>query len=92
MVPYAPLALCLTTLFLGVSAFRMVVAPQSKFIPLRPTSPDASICLTFALNPHNMNGLHAALMHVSDPASPNYGKHLSKDEVSTVVLSRLNFS
>ena len=47
---------------------------------------DSTIRLTIAMPQNNMSGLHAALLDVSDPDSPNYGKHLSKDEVSQSTL------
>lgn len=34
-----------------------------------------------------MEGLHAALLDISDPKSPRYGQHLSKAEVHTPVSS-----
>ncbi|RPD64099.1 family S53 protease-like protein [Lentinus tigrinus ALCF2SS1-7] len=37
---------------------------------------------------NNVSGLHAALLDVSNPSSPNYGKHLSKDEVTRLVAPK----
>jgi len=45
-------------------------AAADKFIPLR-----------VALVPNNIGGLEKILNDVSDPSSPNYGKHLSKEKV-----------
>jgi tripeptidyl-peptidase-1 len=45
-------------------------APSDEFIPLR-----------IALIQNDMAGLEKALYDVSTPGSPNYGKHLSKEEV-----------
>ncbi len=42
---------------------------------------DGIVRLTVAMPQSNIGGLHTALLDVSDPYSPNYGKHLSKDEV-----------
>ena len=38
--------------------------------------------MVIALPQNNVTGLHAALEDVSNPSSENYGKHLSKAEVS----------
>jgi tripeptidyl-peptidase I len=46
------------------------VAPADKSIPLR-----------VALIQSNIGGLEKALDDVSNPSSPNYGNHLSKEEV-----------
>ena len=72
----------LFALFIGARALENTAKPHPNFVPLHAASPDATVTLTFALPPTNIDGLHAALMDVSDPASPNYGKHLSKSEVS----------
>ncbi|KAH9855352.1 peptidase S8/S53 domain-containing protein [Lenzites betulinus] len=44
---------------------------------------------TLALVSQNISGLHATLLDVSDPASANYGKHLSKSEVAQFVAPKL---
>ncbi|KAJ7491892.1 subtilisin-like protein [Mycena latifolia] len=41
-----------------------------------------SIKLRFALASSDIPGLEKALLDVSTPSSPNYGKHLTKDEVN----------
>ncbi|KAJ7066405.1 family S53 protease-like protein [Mycena amicta] len=38
--------------------------------------------LRIALTSNNVSGLESALLDVSTPSSPNYGKHLTKDEVN----------
>ncbi|KAI0654546.1 subtilisin-like protein [Cubamyces menziesii] len=38
-----------------------------------------------ALKPSNTSGLVKSLLDVSDPASPNYGNHLTKDQVDQLV-------
>ena len=53
----------------------------SGFTSLGPASPDQTLKLRFALSQTDPEGLISALYDVSDPASPNYGKHLSKVEV-----------
>ena len=45
-------------------------APADKSLPLR-----------IALVQNNMSGLEKVLHDVSSPNSPNYGKHLSKEQV-----------
>ncbi|RPD75551.1 subtilisin-like protein [Lentinus tigrinus ALCF2SS1-7] len=47
--------------------------------------PDELVHLTIALPQSNVSGLHAALLEVSDPDHPNYGRHLSKAEVEQLV-------
>ncbi|TFK80828.1 family S53 protease-like protein [Polyporus arcularius HHB13444] len=50
------------------------------FVALGQASQEATVPLTFGLPMADRDGLHATLMDVSDPASPNYGKYLSKSE------------
>ena len=64
-----------------------IVRDQLPAVPagFRPSgkvvSPNNVLKLTVALPQGNVSGLHAALLDVSDPNSPNYGHHLSKVEV-----------
>ncbi|KAI0696979.1 subtilisin-like protein [Cerioporus squamosus] len=51
------------------------------FEALRPLPSAETVPLLFALPASDTDGLHAALMDVSDPASPKYGQYLSKQEV-----------
>ena len=66
---------------------RFIVRDQLSAVPagFRPSgkvvSPNNVLKLTVALPQGNVSGLHAALLDVSDPNSPNYGHHLSKVEV-----------
>ena len=46
-----------------------------------------SIKLTVAMHQNNIDGLHSAVLDISDPTSPNYRKHLSKSEVISVARS-----
>ena len=46
--------------------------------------PEETIRLTIAMVQPNVSGLQTALLDVSNPSSANYGRHLSKDEVSTL--------
>ncbi|KAI0693673.1 family S53 protease [Cerioporus squamosus] len=64
------------------------VVPSPHFVPLHPSSSNSSVTLTLALPPTNIDGLHAALYDVSDPASPKYGRHLSKAEVEAFVAPK----
>ena len=59
-------------------------AQPAGFEPLQPASSTETIPLLFALPASDTAGLHAALMDVSDPASPKYGKYLSKQEVKQI--------
>ncbi|RDX41878.1 family S53 protease [Lentinus brumalis] len=81
-------ALLVAALSVGVHGRQTTVVPRSKFVPLRPASSTLSIQLTLALPPTDVDGLHAALYDVSDPKSPNYGKHLSKSEVEAFVAPK----
>jgi tripeptidyl-peptidase-1 len=46
-----------------------------------PAQPDQVIQFRIALTQNNPNGLIQALYNVSDPDHPQYGQHLSEDEV-----------
>ncbi|KAI0744158.1 family S53 protease-like protein [Daedaleopsis nitida] len=48
----------------------------------------AGINFSVGLKPQNITGLFAALTDVSDPSSPRYGQHLSKDEVASFVAPK----
>ena len=57
-------------------------AAPSGFVPqVLAVLPDELVQLTIALPQSNISGLHGALLEVSNPDHPNYGKHLSKVEV-----------
>ncbi|KAI0808131.1 subtilisin-like protein [Fomes fomentarius] len=58
------------------------------FKAVGPASPETTISFTIALPSSNMDGLHAALFDVSDPASPHYGHWLSKEEVEKFVAPK----
>lgn len=51
-----------------------------------PASPDTVLNMRIALKQGNPAGLEQALMDVSTPGSALYGQHLSKEEVSIVVV------
>merc|ERR1711924_359856 len=46
-----------------------------------PTLPESLVELTFAVKQRGLEQLHDTLMRVSDPSSPEYGKHLSNEQV-----------
>ncbi|KAI0327739.1 subtilisin-like protein [Cubamyces sp. BRFM 1775] len=60
----------------------------SGFASLGPASPDQTLKLRFALSQTDPEGLIKALYDVSDPSSPNYGKHLSKAETEQYVAPK----
>ena len=86
----------LTFVLLGVvyatpsPSFRMherrAVAPHG-FTAVGPASPDNMLTLRLALTQSDTRGVVDALYRVSDPASAEYGEHLTKAEVSCVIVS-----
>ncbi|KAI0327206.1 subtilisin-like protein [Cubamyces sp. BRFM 1775] len=68
----------------------LVVRGQRQNAPLgfsRPSTTNFPSIMHFvlALKPSNTSGLIQSLLDVSDPASPNYGNHLTKDQVDQLV-------
>ena len=60
-------------------------AIPSGFSPhARAPHDDHLLRLTIGLPSDNVGALHAALLDVSEPSSPNYGRHLSKAEVRRI--------
>ncbi|KAF8259977.1 subtilisin-like protein [Lactarius quietus] len=57
----------------------------SNWETLGPPLSNTTIDLHFALKPHHEGALIDALYDVSDPGSPKYGAHLSKEEVAQLV-------
>ena len=55
------------------------------FVHQGPAPGDKSIPLRIALAQNNIAGLEKALYDVSTPSSPNYGKHLSKEQVCVYI-------
>jgi len=49
-----------------------------------PSPKDEQIELTFAVKQRGLPELHDTLMRVSSPSSPDYGKHLSNEEVNSL--------
>jgi len=62
-----------------------IAAPPSGFLRRRAAPGDAVLNLRIALTQGNTWGLEKALYDVSDPLSPLYGQHLSKEEVEDFV-------
>ncbi|RPD75592.1 family S53 protease-like protein [Lentinus tigrinus ALCF2SS1-7] len=64
-------------------------APPAGFAALDTTGdPIRVLRLSVALPLGNVDGLHSALLDVSDPKSANYGRHKSKTEVEQLVAPR----
>ncbi|KAI0356301.1 family S53 protease [Trametes cingulata] len=63
-------------------------AVPTAFSRAGPAPPDATLNLQLALVPSNLAGLHKALYDVSDPTSPLYGQHLSKQEAASFVTPK----
>ncbi|KAI0331456.1 subtilisin-like protein [Cubamyces sp. BRFM 1775] len=75
--------LCITSALAStVYGRQTTVVPKAKFVPLHPAVSTSTLQLTLVLPSTNIDGLHAALYDVSDPKSPNYGKHLSKSDLT----------
>ncbi|CDO72763.1 hypothetical protein BN946_scf184994.g16 [Trametes cinnabarina] len=58
------------------------------FMHSGPASPDTILNLRLALVPGDIPGLERALYDVSSPSSPQYGQHLSKEEVEHFVAPK----
>lgn len=57
------------------------------FVTVGRASHEATVPLTLGLPMADRAGLEATLLDISDPASPNYGKWLSKEEVCVATHS-----
>lgn len=53
-----------------------------------PANPSQEIDLEIVLKSRDIPGLERVLYQVSDPSSPKYGRHLSKEEVCSLLFSR----
>ena len=51
------------------------------FVSNGPTPADQLITIRLALTSNNLTGLDQKLLSISDPASPEYGQWLTKEEV-----------
>ncbi|KAF2094775.1 putative protease S8 tripeptidyl peptidase I [Rhizodiscina lignyota] len=79
-------------LFIASSALTTVLAAPASHVlhekrdsrrqlPRRRVEPDAWIPIRVALRQSNLDAGHERLMQVSHPRSPDYGKHLSREDV-----------
>lgn len=85
--------LVLAPLALGRNVPRSDLVPRSQ-LPMIPSGfslhpralvlDDHVLHLTIGFPSDNVEALHAALLDVSDPSSPNYGRHLSKAKVRCI--------
>lgn len=60
------------------------LASASSWTVGEPTPRGSLIELTFAVKQQGLKELHDALMRVSSPSSPDYGKHLSNEQVQAM--------
>ncbi|KAI0331459.1 family S53 protease-like protein [Cubamyces sp. BRFM 1775] len=88
LTPRVLVALSIASALAFVHGHQTSVVPKAKFVPLHPAVSTSTLQLTLVLPPTNIDGLHAALYDVSDPKSPNYGKHLSKSDVEAFVAPK----
>jgi len=94
MAPGRKIQLCIAVMlfsFPSVAALPSLVAmeTQAPLAPIAwvangPTPRSTVIELVFAVKQNGLRELHDTLMRVSVPSSPDYGKHLSNDEVNAL--------
>ncbi|KAI0646040.1 subtilisin-like protein [Trametes meyenii] len=75
----------------GISAVQYHESRSSippSFTSIGPADPIQSLTLILGLAQNDAHGLVNALYDVSDPASPNYGRHLSKAEAEAFVAPK----
>ena len=60
-------------------------SPSKDWVKKRPAPPDNHLTLRINLKQPNFDSLEEHLYAVSDPASPRYGLHLSKEQVQELV-------
>ena len=58
------------------------------FVNQGAASPDTVLNLRIALTQNNPSGLETTLLDISDPKSDNYGKWLTKEQVSSRLVER----
>jgi tripeptidyl-peptidase-1 len=61
---------------------------RSQWRAVSRADPNQIIKLTFAVKQTNKDELEATVLAVSDPASDEYGQHLTRDEVDLMVAPR----
>lgn len=95
MLPLLVLSALLACVAASPAKRTLVVHEQIHTVPegfatMRAAPPSELLNMRIALKQTDMSGLEDELMAVSDPASPRFGQHLSKEEVCT--LSNPSFS
>merc|ERR1719198_2160357 len=76
-----PALILAAALFADAASVETPVEKPSGWVQGSRTSQDQVIELTFAVKQQGKQELHDALMRVSMPSSPDYGQHLSNEEV-----------
>ncbi|KAF8492103.1 tripeptidyl peptidase A [Gautieria morchelliformis] len=66
-------------------ALKETFTPAKEWVKRRPAPPDHDLTLRISLKQPNFNKLEEHLYAVSDPESPRYGQHLSKEQVQELV-------
>ncbi|EJD41708.1 family S53 protease [Auricularia subglabra TFB-10046 SS5] len=69
----------------AMSIHEQIFAAPPGFRAMHGADPDHMLKMRIALRQNNIAGLEEELMAVSDPASPRYGQHLSKEQVEEYV-------
>ncbi|KAH8982183.1 subtilisin-like protein [Lactarius hatsudake] len=85
LVPLANIAMPLTPSWDDLRVKHTWGAVPPNWDSLGHPSAGTTIDLHFALKPHHENAVIDALYEVSDPKSPKYGAHLSKEQVAQLV-------
>jgi len=89
-------AMFLSTLVVG-GATATIVSMEAESVPTAnprawtvsgPAPREMQIELTFAVKQNGLQELHDTLMRVSSPSSPEYGKHLTNEQVNELTAPR----
>jgi len=64
------------------------VGPTNGYIQQNPSIVTLEHELIFAIQQKNLDQIEKILNDVSDPNSPNYGKHLTKEEVDALTVNK----
>ncbi|KAI0696988.1 peptidase S8/S53 domain-containing protein [Cerioporus squamosus] len=81
--PLVLVLLCFSSVSLGRMLRPRTLPHRFEFVRVAPA--ERTITLAIGLRSSDPEGLHAALSDVSHPASPRYGEHLSKADVTRFV-------
>lgn len=65
-----------------------VLVPFFALVSAAPSAPTTLVKLSFALEPADPTLLDRTLHEISDPLSPRYGQHLTRDEAHALVAPR----